>query len=225
MLCFALFAVLSVAQVQYPYRSVVASSLEEFPFLSSRFNSHFSIDSQSLTVTMPLYEGLLSMCTDHLGKTRDGPVWFIITEASTREMSELLEVNYAPSLAFITASGKNGFRESTFEEGRLTFASGYYVDFQPERELKSDEVIFPPSTARPGSVAENTYSPIVRLPDGTFFLFEILKESGSFINAPIIAKVGAQEDLLIKSDSSILHDRFQFSLSSYQKSGLFRYSQ
>lgn len=59
-----------------------------------------------------------------------------------------------------------------------------------------DIILFPPST-RPGSVAESSYNPIVRLPDG------------SFINAPIIAKIGATTDDLMNPDDTILHDRYQ----------------
>lgn len=80
---FALFTTCLSAQREYPYRSVSPSPFEDFPFLPLRVpnsRSLYKVDPVALTITLPLYEGA----------SRDGPVWFIITEASTREMSELL---------------------------------------------------------------------------------------------------------------------------------------
>lgn len=77
----------------------------------------------------PLHSHFMKVCTSHIfshtGITRDGPVWFVITEASTKEMSELLGVNFSPSLAFVTSTKKAGFRMSYFNEGRLSFDNGY----------------------------------------------------------------------------------------------------
>jgi hypothetical protein len=128
------------------------------------------------TVTLPVREGRVGSRT----------VWFIVTEASTGDAAERYGVSRAQKLAH--ARGSAAVQRGSFDrEGRLHFAAT--VDFRPRREVvPTPGVGFPPLVAEPGAVAEEGYSPLVLLPDGTV------------LNAPHVANDTGRADKVIALD-------------------------
>lgn len=110
------------------------------------------------TVTLPLYRGW----------SHNRKVWFVITDASTRDAARTLGVNYAPKLA-LTAN------TAAVEQVKLTPRGIDFpatVDFSPNREIESgpygpNETGLPLGFVRPGAVGEPGYSPLIQLPGGT----------------------------------------------------------
>lgn len=117
------------------------------------------------------------------------PAWFIVTESSDSADAVRRRVNWAPRLALLRGSG---FTQSgTIAEGRLTVPAS--VDFAPVRLVRAaPDSAFPPSVARPGSIARDGYSPFVELADGTV------------LNAPVIATASGTLDRIVQLDRSLL---------------------
>jgi hypothetical protein len=113
-------------------------------------------------VTLPLYQGTSK------GRT----VWYIVTDASTREAAVNYGANYAPKLA--VAANTSGVQPVTIVNGLIDFPGT--VDFSPDREVdpgpyttngSATELGLPASQLKAGAVGDADYSPLIQLPDGT----------------------------------------------------------
>jgi hypothetical protein len=126
-----------------------------------------AVDLAANTVTLPL----------HKGSAKGRTVWYVITDASDAATAAKLGVLYSPLIA---SSGAAIARAS----GTIT-ALVYpgTVDFSPARVLKTD-AMGNPTEAKPGSIGDADYSPLVRI--GT---------SGPVYNAPIVASGDAPHDV------------------------------
>lgn len=130
------------------------------------------------SVGLPLHEGRVGSRT----------VWYIVTEASTSEAAERWRVSRAQKLANARRAPAS-LQEAFFgSDGLLHFEAT--VDFRPERVVVPTPGLgFPPLDARPGAVAEEGYSPLVRLPDGTI------------LNAPHVANETGRADKVLALDT------------------------
>lgn len=121
------------------------------------------------TITLPLLEG----------RSNGQTVWFIITDASDDDFAEAFGANRAQKLE--NARGTTAIQTGFFDNnGVLHFTAT--VDFSPQRIIVPGPDGFPPLQAEPGSVAEDGYSPLVQLPDGTI------------VNAPHVANDSGVHD-------------------------------
>ncbi len=119
------------------------------------------------TVTLPLFKGAV--------KTPSGlkPAWYVILDAGDEAEADRLGVNFSRKLR----NGGAGARPATVRgDGTFLFQSGL-VDFTPNRVVVrgDDDRPFPPRQARPGSVGDDDYSPLV------------LANNGVTYDAPIVA--------------------------------------
>jgi len=120
------------------------------------------------TITLPLFKGAV--------KTPSGlkPAWYIILDAGDQTEADRLGVNFSKKLK--PGNTGDAARPATLRaDGTFLFESGI-VDFSPNRLVvpgRKDRA-FPPSIARPGSVGDADYSPLVNV-DGIIY------------DAPIIA--------------------------------------
>ena len=150
------------------------------------------VDVENFTMTLPLYEGQMA----------DGTaVWYILTDTTDEANAEALGLNHSAKLAYAGVEG--GTRTATLNEDlTLTFDQGT-VDFAPERTIVPGEgdAPFPPTSAEPGSVGDDRYTPLVT----------ITNAGGHVYNSPIVAYgVGAEELQSFcegKSDHGVVHDR------------------
>ncbi len=151
------------------------------------------IDLEKGTARLPLRRGQL--------KTGE-KVWFVVTDVTDRDLAELHGIPYAAKMAY----GLTGraFREAVIEkDGAWTFNHGK-VDFAPKWEITPGDApnLFPPKKAKPGSVGDADYSPIVRVTNSG---------KGAVFNAPMLA-FNVSEDKLNefcdgKPDKSLVHDK------------------
>ena len=131
-----------------------------------------SVDLVANTVTLPL----------HKGSAKGATVWYVITDVSDATAAAKLGLLYSPLIATAGAAIAQA-------SGTIT-ALDYpgTVDFSPARVLKTD-AMGNPTEAKPGSIGDADYSPLVRI--GT---------SGPVYNAPIVASGNAPHDLAGHSD-------------------------
>jgi hypothetical protein len=125
------------------------------------------VDTTKRTLTLPLYKGYM--------KNGGAVVWYILTDVDDAGVADLLGLNLSAKL---TNAGP-GARTANFNsDGYLIFDAGT-VNFAPNRVLVSgpSSAPFPPVVAKPGSIGDVNYSPIVR----------VLNAGGIFYNAPIVA--------------------------------------
>ncbi len=124
---------------------------------SAQENSDFT------RVTLPLYRGT----------SGGNPVWYVVTDASTRSWAKKLGVNFAPKLA--NAAGGLGSQKVTGDPlTGIDFPAT--VDFGPKRLvdigdygqcMKVPFLPFGPNCFAAGAVGNMGYSPLVELSDGT----------------------------------------------------------
>jgi len=117
------------------------------------------------TARIPMFRGL-----DPAGNSVD----YVITEASDRNVAELMGIIFAPRMAVVR--GTPGVQEVSIENGIMEFAGT--VDFSPTRFVTpGDPTIpgtpnaltgsaFPPADLSPGAVADAAWSSYVMLPSG-----------------------------------------------------------
>jgi hypothetical protein len=149
------------------------------------------IDMEAGTVTLPLYRGRMT----------DGTaVWYILTDTTDEANAEALGLNHSAKLAYANVPG--GTRTANLDNDlTLVFDQGA-VDFAPERRIQpgEGENAFPPAVAEPGSVGDDSYTPLVRIENA----------GGHVYNAPILA-FGAEAEQLDfcggSVDHSLVHDR------------------
>lgn len=113
-----------------------------------------TVDEAAGTITLPLYQGQM----------KDGrKVWYILTDTTDKGNAEALGLNYSAKLTY--AAVGRGARVATLEkDGTFTFDSGT-VDFKLAREIVPGDALnaFPPQVAKPGSIGDQDYSPLVRI--------------------------------------------------------------
>lgn len=149
------------------------------------------VDRPAQTVTLPLL----------MGRMKDGQkVWYVVTDASDRRIAVQRGINHSPKLA--NAPRDRGPRQATREaDGTLTFESGT-VDFTPVRTVTAGAPLrpFPPKVARPGSVGDADYTPLLRI-----------RNAGDAVyNAPIVAfgvEPGQISFCAGRPDMTRVHDR------------------
>jgi len=111
--------------------------------------SAITVDPQLNTVVLPLHKGTAA------GKT----VYYILADSSNKAQAITLGLNYAPSIGQAYTQTGSGAPTA------LTFAGS--PDFGPDRVYTPSATGFPPVAAKPGAVADDAYSPFVKLADGT----------------------------------------------------------
>lgn len=127
-----------------------------------------TIDMEAGTITLPLY----------LGKLKDGRnVWYILTDTDDKGNADQLGLNWAPKLTYAAVDGgtRNGHLQN---DTTLVFDKGA-VDFSPVREVVPGDApnLFPPKTAKPGSIGDADYTPLVRIDNA----------GGHIYDAPMVA--------------------------------------
>jgi hypothetical protein len=131
-----------------------------------------SVDLAANTVTLPL----------HKGSAKGETVWYVITDVSDATVAARLGILYSPLIASAGAA---------IAPAKGTIAALIYpgtVDFSPTRVLKTD-AMGNPTEAKPGSIGDADYSPLVRI-----------GASGPVYNAPIVASGNAPHDLAGHTD-------------------------
>ena len=150
-----------------------------------------TIAREKQTITIPLY----------LGHTKKGEnVWFILTDTSDERNANALGLNFSSKLNYVANDAMN--KAKLQPDTSLRF-NNFDIDFSPERTVVAGDApnFFPPKTAEPGSVADNRYSPYVRINNAP---------GRPLYNAPVIAfDVDADEIDFCDGevDHSVLHDR------------------
>jgi hypothetical protein len=131
-----------------------------------------SVDLAANTVTLPL----------HKGSAKGGTVWYIVTDTSDAGAAAKLGILYSP----LIASAGPAIAEASGTIGALVYPGT--VDFSPARVVKTD-ANGNPTEAKPGSIGDDDYSPLVRI-----------GASGPVYNAPIVAAGDAPHDIAGHSD-------------------------
>jgi hypothetical protein len=112
------------------------------------------------TITLPLFKGAV--------QTPSGqkPAWYIILDAGDQAEADRLGVNFSKKLHNAGDAARNATRRA---DGTFLFDAGV-VDFSPNRVVVAgpEDHAFPPREARPGSVGDANYSPLV-LVDGIVY--------------------------------------------------------
>jgi hypothetical protein len=151
------------------------------------------VDLEKGTATLPLRRGQLPT---------GEKVWFVVTDVTDRDLAELHGIPYAAKMAY----GLTGraYRQAVIEkDGSWTFNRGK-VDFSPKAEIVPGAApnVFPPKRAKPGSVGDRDYSPIVQVTNSG---------KGAVFNAPMLAFNVSEEKLNEfcggKVDHALLHDK------------------
>lgn len=145
------------------------------------------------TAILPLHKGQLAS-----GET----VWFIITDTTDQNLSDLHGVNYSPKLAY-GFTGRNQRTATISRDGTWVFNRGR-VDFSPNLSITPGpaDAPFPPAAAQPGSVGDDTYTPLVKVTNAT---------KDVLFNAPMVAFNQTEEELNAycdgNADHSLVHDK------------------
>jgi hypothetical protein len=150
------------------------------------------IDLEKGTVTLPLRKG----------RNPDGsPVWFIITDTTDEDLSNLHGVNYAPKLAYALVADVT--RHARIEKDGTMVFSGGSVDFKPALSIVPGpaNAPFPPKSFQPGSVGDAKYTPTV-----------LIDTAGKsvILNAPVLSMASEAELNAMcdgKVDYSKVHDK------------------
>ena len=151
------------------------------------------LDQKAATITLPLYKG----------KVRQGnqTVWYILTDTTDRENAAALGLNFSAKLFYSAVSARSVRTATLQKDNTLLFEAGT-VDFSPDHIVTAGPAgkPFPPAQAKPGSVGDSNYSPLVR----------ITNAGGHIYNAPIIAmgdNVNDFADATGKPNYKFVHDK------------------
>ncbi|MCL9997920.1 MAG: hypothetical protein NBV68_00920 [Erythrobacter sp.] len=150
------------------------------------------IDLEKGTATLPLRRGKLPNGT---------PVWFILTDSTDENISDLQGLAYSPKLAF-ALTGKATRRARIEMDGTFSFAAGS-VDFKPALSVTpgSANAPFPPKAFQPGSVGDADYTPLVYVENSA---------KSIIYNAPVISQASEAELNAMcagKVDYTKVHDK------------------
>lgn len=146
------------------------------------------IDLEKGTATLPLRKGKL--------KTGQ-PVWFIITDTTDENLSNLHGVNYSPKMAYSLTGAAT--RHATIEkDGSFTFNAGS-VDFKPVLSVVPGAAAnpFPPKSFQPGSVGDAAYSPMVYIDNSS---------KSVILNAPVMSQA-TEAELNTMCDGNVDHSK------------------
>ena len=162
------------------------------------------LDQQAATITLPLYKG----------KVRQGnqTVWYILTDTTDRENAAALGLNFSAKL-FYAAVSSRAVRTATLQKDNTLMFDAGTVDFSPDLVITPGPASqpFPPTVAKPGSVGDANYSPLVR----------ITNAGGHIYNAPIIAmgdNVQDFADAAGKPNRKYVHDKVvSINISSHER--------
>jgi hypothetical protein len=142
------------------------------------------------TITLPLYQG-------HIRGSGER-VWYILTDTTDKGNADALGLNWSPKLAYSAPGARIAM---LLPNATLEFDSGT-VDFSPEHRVTpgNSSNPFPPSEAKPGSIGDNDYTPLV-----------LVENSGRNIyNAPIVAFGANASEINFcdgNPDYSLVHDK------------------
>jgi hypothetical protein len=125
------------------------------------------VDAANGTITIPLYKGTL--------KGTKKNVWYILTDVDDPGVAAELGLNFSAKLTFASNAARTGNLDAN---GNIVFDAGT-VNFKPNRNIVPGPTgaEFPPKSARPGSVGDANYSPLVR----------IVNAANVIYNAPMVA--------------------------------------
>lgn len=133
------------------------------------------IDLEKGTATLPLRRGKLKNGT---------PVWFVITDTTDENLSNLHGANYAPKMAYglTGAATRKAFIE---RDGSFTFAAGS-VDFRPALSVVPGPASapFPPKSFTAGSVGDAAYTPLILIENAA---------KSVILNAPVVSQATEAE--------------------------------
>ncbi|MBC7925596.1 MAG: hypothetical protein H7039_08060 [Bryobacteraceae bacterium] len=150
------------------------------------------LDRRAATLRLPLYRGRL--------RGNNQTVWYILTDTTDRGNAEGLGLNFAPKLFYAAVSNNSARNARILPDGTLDFERGS-VDFSPERVVTPGPASapFPPMVARPGSVGDASYSPLIRIENA----------GGHIYNAPIIAMGNNTQEFAPggRPDYRFVHDK------------------
>ena len=123
-----------------------------------------SVDTVAGTASFPLIAGVAG----------GEPVFVVVLESSDSSAAATRGVTYTPRLAELR-------RTAAVQRGRWTvdgIALDAGVDFSPAREVQPGAPdAFPPTSAAPGAVGRNGYSPFVEFADGSVWTIAIVANS------------------------------------------------
>lgn len=167
------------------------------------FRTDRTIVPEGPTARFPMFQGWETLPS---GDRREG--YYIITEASDRDLATELGVIYSPRMAASIGSGGEQNSEWT-EDGRLIFEGS--VDFSPKRSLiaggaEGQLFGFPPAEVNPGAIADANWSSYVVLPGTDIVINAQLVANSTGIHDRIPNPEGngqAQEDDLNNPNLSI----------------------
>lgn len=147
------------------------------------------LDQRAGTLTLPLYKGRV--------RSSNQTVWYVLTDTTDRENAAALGLNFSAKMVY----AGNAARTATLQSnGTLLFDAGT-VDFAPERSITPGPVTrpFPPAEAKPGSVGDARYTPLVR----------ITNAGGHIYNAPIVAMGDDTQMFMVggKPNYARVHDK------------------
>lgn len=150
------------------------------------------LDQRAATITLPLYRG----------RVRQGnqTVWYILTDTTDRANAEALGLNFSAKLFYAAVSPRSVRTATLSPDNLLEFDAGT-VDFSPDHTLTPTPGPnpFPPAVAKPGSVGDANYSPLVR----------ITNAGGHIYNAPIIAMGDNVQEFVVdgRPNYRLVHDK------------------
>ena len=152
-----------------------------------------TIDMANGTITLPLYIGKVK-----LDGGKEQSVWYILTDTTDKGNADALGLNYSPKLNYVAEGARTALLGTN---NSLTFNGGT-VDFHPKYQLTAgnESKPFPPTVAKPGSIGDKDYSPVVR----------ITNAGGNIYNAPVVASnVTAKQISFCEGnpDYSLVHDK------------------
>ena len=150
------------------------------------------LDQKAATITLPLYRGRV--------REGDRAVWYILTDTTDRANAAALGLNFSAKLVYAAVSSRSIRNATLMPDGSLEFDAGS-VDFSPELLIRPTPGPnpFPPLDAKPGSVGDARYSPLVR----------ITNAGGHIYNAPIIAMGDDVKNFMVngKPNYKMVHDK------------------
>lgn len=150
------------------------------------------IDLEKGTATLPLRKGRLKS---------GQPVWFVITDTSDENISNLTGTNYAPKMAY-AQTGPNSRHATIEKDGTFVFDRGT-VNFAPQLSVTPGDGAnpFPPKAFQPGSVGDAGYTPLVQIDNSAKALL---------FNAPVVSMAN-EADLNAMCDGQVdkskVHDK------------------
>jgi len=133
-----------------------------------------TLDLMACTITLPLYKGYMAAnAPSHPGAI----VWYILTDTNDQGTADLLGLDYSAKLNYANVGGAT--RSATLGANDTMIFDRGTVDFSPVRVVVPGPApnFFPPTTATPGSVGDQFYSPLVT----------VKNQPGLILNAPIVA--------------------------------------